>query len=116
MYHRPKGNAIIRNNAAHPKNIDRLTLKTRLISSLFPLPIATDKNLLHVATMMVFTIIMNEIKLPRTENSPKSLIPNAINAYRVVKRPNMALINIFAYVIIELTTIALFVFSFILNL
>ena len=48
---------------------------------------------------------------PNTENRPKSVIPNANNAKRVVSNEQIVEIPNFTYIIIEFIAMDLFVFS-----
>lgn len=91
-----------------------LTLNVDLISLTFPRPIAAAINLLLELTIVVFIKLAKIMTLPTSVIKPKSTSPNALRAKRVVKSPQISVINSRIYNIIVLYAIALLVFSIII--
>ena len=86
-----------------------------LASSTLFLPIATAMKRLDVDNIIVLKMAIKDIIPPRTEYNPKSLLPKALSANRVISNEHIVVIAIFEYSTIEFITIALLVFSCIAN-
>jgi len=102
---------MINSRIAQLIKISTFILKVLFINSSSPFPIATAIKRLLVDNIIVLKTPIKDIMLPRTENNPKSATPRAFKAKRVVRSAKTVLIPILAYIIIELSAIALLVFS-----
>ena len=74
-------------------------------------PIATAMKRLEVDNIIVLKMARNEMIPPKTEYKPKSLLPKASSANRVISNEHIVVTTIFEYNTIELKTMALLVFS-----
>ena len=71
----------------------------------------TAMNLFDEESIIVLKMAIKEIIPPKTEKSPKSLLPKAFREKRVINKEHRVVIIIFEYNTTELIAIALLVFS-----